>query len=165
MSEVHDFNGFSPDDQKYFGYLDRLWERLPFESYRIEYLKTVIARSKTVAAYVESPGNPYRAMKLWEQNDISYSHFLYYVDALFDVPPERTDRAYYLAEALHTADLSQEQLNKVQIGQLHLYDTIELRTKVEEILLADSDEKAKQDIVEMFEHGIHSAVHRAMGQA
>lgn len=164
MHEKPNFSDFSPEDQKYFAYLDRLWERLPFETYRIDYLKTIIARSKTVADYVENPDNPYRAIKLCEQNDIARSYFLYYLDKLFATPPERTDRAHYLFEMFQIADLSQEKINEVELGEKQQYGQTALRTTIEEILLGDSEEKVMQDIIDMYDLDIYDAAHRFAGQ-
>lgn len=164
MHEKPSFNNFTPDDQKYFAYLDRLWERLPFENNRIDYIKTIVARSKTMTDYAQNPSNPYRAMKLCEQNDIARTYFLHYVDKLFATPPERTDRAFYLVEMFHIADLSQEKINEIELGEKQQYGETALRTTIEEMLLGESEEKIIQDITDMYDLDIYNAALRFTGQ-
>jgi hypothetical protein len=160
MAETPNF-GFDPKDVKFIEHLDRLFERLPFESYRISYINTVIARDRAVLDCLSNPDNVYRAMKLSEQNNITFSHFLYYMDALFAVPVERTNRAHYIVESFTTADISQQRLNNNEL----IYEPVELRTKIEEVLLADTDEAAKQDIVDMYQRDIHAVVEQFINKA
>lgn len=128
------------------------------ESYRQSYLGVLARKMDAIEACLDV-GSFYDVYNLSETDEIARSHFLYYVDQIFTAPPT-INRPVRLAEALSMADGTQTKLNYRQTGRQYIYDMSELRTRIAEIMLEDDTEKAKQDVIDMYDRNIRDIVLR-----
>ncbi len=168
MTEMPQFDGFTPEDVAFLNELDKSWneptfeelyEQQPFESYRLSYLRTIMDRRDAIDNYMKDRSNPYRMMMMDHQDRVTHTHFLYYMDNLF-AANSSIDRVDYIVEAFGMADMSQKQLNIAEGQGVNRREAVELRTRIAEILLADSDDKAKQDIIDMYTADTSDVVNR-----